>query len=97
MSNILDLELILNLLIIASASSIISTQFLEVFKFHLDSDRNYVLNWIWSKIATGAITFFFVNSFTNIHGNEVYWTMLFAIIGAEALYNEFIKEVEENA
>lgn len=95
MSTVINLALLLDILLVATGASIITTQALEVFKFPDSVKNSKILNWIWSKAFTFAIAFLFAVTFggATVVGYEL-WVSFFATIGAEAIYQEFIHEKE---
>lgn len=82
----LDLTLIRNILIIAMASSIISTSLIQRIKEGTRS-KKYML--IKSFIISMAVGITFTLSFSNATWQNSLWVGLISFIGADAIYKAF--------
>jgi len=82
----LNFTLIRNVLIIALASSIISTSLIQRIKEGTKSKKHILLI---SFITSMIIGFFFTLSFSDIPLEYALWVGLISFIGADAIYKAF--------
>lgn len=79
----LDLSLLKNLLIIASAAGIIESAVVQKIKENLKA-KKYLL--IISIITAFVISILFTKTFTSYGFQEALWVSLFTFVGADLLY-----------
>lgn len=84
--DMLDLSLLKNLLIIASAAGIIESAVVQKIKENLKV-KKYLL--IISVITAFVISILFTKTFTSYGFQEALWVALFTFVGADLLYKTF--------
>lgn len=82
----MNIELIKQILIVAMASSIISTAMIQKIKSVLKAKK-----WLFivSIIVSGIIGIYFTLSFTTLGLNNSIWVSICTWVGAEAIYTAF--------
>ncbi len=88
----MNIELITQILILALASSLISTQLIQRVKENLNITNRIVLA-VTSFLFSFATGIFFTLSFSELKKEDALWVGVIAYAGAEIIYQNFRKKL----